>query len=89
MTLVDQTREQLCHCGRYGVFGHGAFPGREPTWYCREHNPDKLVYKPQPIIVRLSERWLARAIETSSRTTIRAQKSARCIELNPDSETEM
>ena len=43
MSLAESD-DHLCHCGKWGAFGHGYFPrqGLMGTWFCGEHNPDKI-----------------------------------------------
>jgi hypothetical protein len=54
-----------CHCGKWGSFGFDVSlrEGRLGTWYCGVHRPDKSDGAQAPVIVRLSDAWLARAIE--------------------------
>lgn len=54
-----------CHCGKWGAFGFDVSlrEGKLGTWYCGEHRPDKSTGEQAPVIVRLSEAWLAKAIE--------------------------
>jgi hypothetical protein len=54
-----------CHCGKWGSFGYDVSLREDKlgAWYCFEHNPGQSEGKTSRVVIRLSERWLARAIE--------------------------
>ena len=54
-----------CHCGKWGAFGFDVSlrEGKLGAWYCGEHRPDKSAGEQARVVIRLSEVWLAKAVE--------------------------
>ena len=59
--------DHLCHCGKYGVFGHGGSTrdDRPYAWFCRDHNPQKLEYKTTPPLIGVTDADRRMALEQS------------------------
>jgi hypothetical protein len=54
-----------CHCGKWGAFGFDVAlrEGKLGAWYCGEHRPDKSAGEQARVVIRLSDKWKAKAID--------------------------